>query len=183
MAAVLSDKSDDRRITKSTQAIRMALFRLLGAVDWSEITVSRICNEASIARSTFYLHYSSPTEVLDDSIARIVAAFPVQRESTLLVLDWLIDHIVANRAVFHRTTAGAQSNIVIERFKLGVMAAFAAEKGLGNDRSSDFRSAMIVGGAFQAIQLWAKRWDLSEIPHLKSEIRCLDQFACGQGQP
>ena len=177
MAATSSENSKDRRIAKTRQSIRMALFRLIGSSDWQDISVSKLCHEAEVARSTFYLHYASPTEVLDASISEIVAAFSVDGSSTIPVLEWLVDHVAANRAIFQRTTNGSQANFVIDRFKAGIMTAFEKEQGRVDDKSSGIRTAMIVGGAFQALLFWSKRWDLNEIAQLKSEIRHLEHFA------
>ena len=121
MTATSSNKSKDRRIGKTRQAIRKALFRLIGSSDWQDISISKLCHEAEVARSTFYLHYASPTEVLDESISEIVAAFSVDGSSTIPVLEWLVDHVAANRAIFQRTTDGSQANFVIDRFKVGTV--------------------------------------------------------------
>ena len=177
MAATLTEKSKDRRIARTRQAIRMALFRLIGSHDWQDISISKLCHEADVARSTFYLHYASPTAVLDESISEIVAAFSVDSTSTIPVLEWLVDHVAANRAIFQRTTDGSQTNFIIDRFKAGIVAAFEMEQGRVDDKTSGIRTAMIVGGAFQALLFWSKRWDLNEIVQLKSEIRHLEHFA------
>ena len=100
MAVNLTEKSKDRRIARTRQAIRMALFRLIGSYDWQDISISKLCHEADVARSTFYLHYASPTEVLDESISEIVAAFSVDSTSTIPVLEWLVDHVAANGQFF-----------------------------------------------------------------------------------
>jgi AcrR family transcriptional regulator len=151
MSPTSSHKILERRVIKTRQAIRQALFRLVGSQDWHELSVSALCREAGVARSTFYLHYASPAAVLDEAIAEIVAAFRQNESSAMPVLEWLVDHVAANRTVFQRTANGAQAGFVIDRFKSGIMTAFATEQGLGSDRPSQIRTAMIIGGAFQAL--------------------------------
>jgi AcrR family transcriptional regulator len=176
MAKISSDKPQDRRIAKTRQAIHHALFQLIASEDWSDISVSKLCEKADVARSTFYLHYASPTDVLDDMIAQIVAAFPCDDTSPLSVLEWLVDHIATNRAIFQRTALGSQSHFVIDRFKAGIMVALENENGTLGDKGGDIRTAMVVGAAFQAIHFWSRRWNLAEVDILKAEICALRQF-------
>lgn len=178
MQQKMSGASLDRRVEKTKSAIASALFRLIAARDWHDINVSALCQEANVARSTFYLHYDSPAAVLDQMIGEIVKGLTANDSSKIAVLDWLVDHIAENRAVFHRTVSASQTNFVIDRFKAGMMAAFSHQNDEGGKRSATFQTAMIIGGAFEAIQLWAKRWDRAEIPELKSEIRRLEMFVC-----
>jgi AcrR family transcriptional regulator len=176
----MSGNTDDRRVERTKADLRHALFTLIATGDWETITVTRLCTTARVARSTFYMHYASPTAVLDEMIAAIVNGFAAADRSALPVLGWLVDHIAENRAVFQRTVAAAQSNYIIERFKAGVMKAFANEQSLGASRISTIRSAMVIGGAFAAIELWAKRWNMNEVPLLKEEIRALEHLVIGR---
>jgi AcrR family transcriptional regulator len=176
----MSESAEDRRVERTKADLRQALFGLIATENWESITVTKLCAKAGVARSTFYMHYASPTAVLDEMIAAIVAGFGEMDRSALPVLEWLVDHIAANRAVFQRTVAAAQSNYIIERFKAGLIKAFAAEQSLGDNRTSAIRSVMVIGGAFAAIEFWARRWNMNEIPLLKAEIRQLEGLVIGR---
>lgn len=55
----------DRRIKKTEDQILHATLRLLNKEKMSELTVKEICIEANVSRSTFYLHYTEPRDVVE----------------------------------------------------------------------------------------------------------------------
>jgi AcrR family transcriptional regulator len=175
----LSDIRTDRRIAKTRAALSGAMFRLIGQHDWEEIGVSRICEEANIARSTFYLHFDSPTELLDDMISKVVGQLSEQSPEPMPVLEWLVDHVTSNRPIFQRTVVNARSSHVLDRFKAGVIRALISEHGAKASSASPIHIAMLIGAAFEGIQYWAKGWNLSELPQLKADIRRLEAITLG----
>ena len=56
----------DKRMLRTREAIRCALLSLLNQKDVSQIRVSELTEKAAISRKTFYLHYSSVDEVLQE---------------------------------------------------------------------------------------------------------------------
>lgn len=56
----------DLRIIKTKKAIREALFEILLTKDIHDITVCELASHATINRKTFYLHYSSVEDVLEE---------------------------------------------------------------------------------------------------------------------
>ena len=55
----------DRRIKKTEDQILQATLRLLQNQTMDELTVKEICNEANVSRSTFYLHYTEPKDIVE----------------------------------------------------------------------------------------------------------------------
>ena len=70
-------------------ALRMdeALMALLEKKDLEFITVKEICHQAGVNRSTFYLHYESIAELLDETMEminqRFLSYFPREEEAVL----------------------------------------------------------------------------------------------------
>ncbi len=58
--------SEDLRVVKTKKAIRGALFELMSNKQLSKITISEICVNAKINRKTFYSHYRSPADVIEE---------------------------------------------------------------------------------------------------------------------
>ena len=56
----------DKRMIRTRDAIRRALLSLLSQKDAAGIKVSELTEAADISRKTFYLHYSSVNEALDE---------------------------------------------------------------------------------------------------------------------
>jgi len=55
----------DRRIKYTKMVLRQALLEILQERPIERVTVKEICDRADINRSTFYVHYGSPQELLD----------------------------------------------------------------------------------------------------------------------
>ncbi len=60
------DKTQDRRIQKTRQAIHEALVELIQEKELSRITVKELVERANVNRKTFYNHYSDVYGVMDD---------------------------------------------------------------------------------------------------------------------
>lgn len=58
----------DRRVVRTKGAIRAAFMKLVQECDYEKITVAAIAREADIDRKTFYLHYGSIDDVVDELI-------------------------------------------------------------------------------------------------------------------
>ena len=56
----------DRRVKKTKESIRRAFNELILKKDFTSITVSEIANLAEIDRKTFYLHYNSMADILNE---------------------------------------------------------------------------------------------------------------------
>jgi len=107
-----------------------ALLALLDRKDFEYITVSEVCAEAKVNRSTFYLHYENTKDLLDETIRHIIdeflAYFPVEltgiahrfhhvdRENLLFITEEYIrpylTYVRDNRRVF--STAMKHSDVL-----------------------------------------------------------------------
>lgn len=55
----------DRRSRKTRAHLMTGLVDIMQTHDWEAVTVQNICDAADVARSTFYLHFSGKTELID----------------------------------------------------------------------------------------------------------------------
>lgn len=62
----------DRRVVKTRAAIRSAFRKLVKEHGLSKVTVSSLAREADIDRKTFYLHYDSIGDLVDDEAEQMV---------------------------------------------------------------------------------------------------------------
>ncbi|WP_409500539.1 TetR/AcrR family transcriptional regulator [Mannheimia glucosida] len=79
----MSEPAKDLRIVKTRLAIHNALIELIYQKDYENISVQDIVRQAMINRATFYRHYTSKTDVLDE----IIADIQNERNALLLGLD------------------------------------------------------------------------------------------------
>ena len=63
-------RSTDRRVVRTRKAIREAFFKLMENQDYHKITIASVAREADIDRKTFYLHYRSVSDLVDEVIRR-----------------------------------------------------------------------------------------------------------------
>ena len=62
----MSDKKTDKRILHSKRFIKEALIELMKTKNVARISVLELCKKADINRNTFYAHYSTPEDVLNE---------------------------------------------------------------------------------------------------------------------
>ncbi len=67
------EKKIDRRIVRTRTAMRKALIDLLVETDYKKITITALARKADIDRKTFYTHYSSISELFEDTVREQVS--------------------------------------------------------------------------------------------------------------
>ena len=65
----------DRRRRYTLSVIREAFFALLAEVGFAKMTVADICRHADINRGTFYLHYETINDLLEESAEFLLRGF------------------------------------------------------------------------------------------------------------
>lgn len=58
--------AQDRRVVRTKAALTRALFELLGEKEFSKISITELAQRADVDRKTFYLHYRSVEEILEE---------------------------------------------------------------------------------------------------------------------
>lgn len=58
----------DRRIQKSKQAIMDAFIKLISEMNFEDITINKIADEANVNRGTVYLHFADKYDLLDQCL-------------------------------------------------------------------------------------------------------------------
>ena len=65
------EKRQDRRITRTRNQLREALFELILEKGYDTVTIEEITDRANLGRTTFYLHYKDKEQLLLESINSI----------------------------------------------------------------------------------------------------------------
>lgn len=145
----------DRRIERTRQALLQGLQALLQHKSWDEINVRMICDQANIARSSFYLHFQNKQELMDfafsnlnDRLSRDIV-FADQNQSHLVSLLWLVDHISEMSDFFIRSQTS--QNAIMSRFQSTFKALLEKELYHKSLSATDVQLTFITGGIFAAI--------------------------------
>ena len=128
-------KKEDRRSTRTRQALHLALLELVKEKGYEGVTVEEITARANLGRTTFYLHYQDKEELLLENLEQHLTALVDGINNRSLILwfhesqDYLVKSIFAtvkeNSDIFSLIIR-EQSNKVYDRF-LGIMARVATK--------------------------------------------------------
>lgn len=95
-------KKENQRITLTKRMLQEGLLRLLEVKALDKISVTELCRESGINRATFYNHYGSPQELLNDLEMQIVEgidsliSYPHSPEEALDLLESICAYMQNN---------------------------------------------------------------------------------------
>ena len=147
---------DDRRARRSRRVLAEALWQLIQETDWAEISVQRICDRADVARSTFYAHFQTKQDLLDEVFAAGEAQLADQAQDGGLdaTLLWLVEHL-ATGVAFHRRLQGSSAgHAIMSRFRRQMRDRFATALGAEGRKVSAFDLDFLTGGVFAVLESW-----------------------------
>lgn len=81
---------EDRRTRATHERIKDALLALLSRQRWGDVSVSALCREAGVTRTTFYRHFPNLTSVVDELVDD---AFDASRSAAAGLAGTVLDHM------------------------------------------------------------------------------------------
>lgn len=162
-----ASRPTDRRSQRTRDALRAALLELMTELGWEGISVQHLCARADVARSTFYLHYASQDELLQDSFRtlqmHLQTAAGTEGRPPAPTGEWrgfvfshgLIEHAYDNRTLF-RSLIGRRSGFTVQqRFRETVLRLIDEE--FPTPTGELPRAAMVrqLAAAFTELMAWA----------------------------
>lgn len=155
---VSENRKQDRRIERTREALSQAMMALLQDKSWEELNVRMLCEEANIARSSFYLHFTNKQELLDYIFAQRtkfasmkINAIDTQADE-FAIFTWLTQHISEGRSFFKR--ASTEQSPIFHRFKQAIAEAFAEEAAKKGHQLKSDTVSFIIGGTFSLLGDW-----------------------------
>ena len=135
-------------------------------------TIQLLCDEADVARSSFYAHFDSLGGLLDAVISvNMPSAIAADAGGgALSALTWLVDHISKNKRLFFHTVNSPSGAAVLSRFKAAIKNEVRAETAAKGYDLSETQLAFLVGGTFEAVQAWAVSWRMDRLGALKRDV-------------
>lgn len=139
------------KIEKTKHALLMALIRLMKTTEMGEITVSQLCQEAEINRTTFYKYYSVPLDVIEEFIQKVLdqmLSFDQSTAQNLYEYMVMVCRLVYDNGEIMRIYTDAKGSL---------MPLFHAH--LLRQRNSmsfmkDGRNRFIAGGVSSTLMAW-----------------------------
>lgn len=168
----------DRRIRKTKCAIQEAFLSLLVEKEFNDITITELARRADIDRKTFYAHYASLGDIVDDlksdfleEISRLISsdmnAFTIQNFFRYLN-EFHSQHEKLMYAILHRVSMypfidsvkDAMYNLMIERFH---------KEPIPDISEQEFSAIIhyVIGGMENLYISWAKTGKKIQFPQLQ----------------
>lgn len=155
----------DLRVVKTRRVIRNALFKLMSEKELSKITVSELCVCAEINRKTFYRHYRTIPDVIEELEGEILDEFAeILRTSGRSVLDAgavirSISLVVVQRRDFFVSLMKRNSDLfgsgrIKEALRRTLMAALRNVGTLTDDQTLRAASEFTVSGVLSLYSAW-----------------------------
>lgn len=155
----------DKRIRKTRQAIRDALFQILAEKSADKITVAEIVRKADINRSTFYFYYEdvndlfrqTETEVFETFVRDIVAtdfAFSEKKDFVAYLTKYL-EFCRKNDVVCRFVTANGCNNEVANKIRAELKKTIPNSRGIYPETDPRYYlTTFAISGFLYSIMEW-----------------------------
>lgn len=163
-------KNPDRRAKRSRRAMESALLELLASFKLSEITVARIADKADVNRRTFYLHYKSVEDLLEniiriqmmdleDELSDELLSFPIDYDALQSFLSRHVELQGDNLELIVNSGAEHVMNAVLETVMRKIYRKALVENGLSisDDVKLDYIAGFTIGACIGLLNKWIKR--------------------------
>lgn len=94
-----TSRKQDRRTIYTINLIKDSFVDLIQEMPYAQITVTKLCRRAELSRSTFYLHFSSITEVLNAVLDDALVYLPNDHSADASVATASTDYLKQNESL------------------------------------------------------------------------------------
>ncbi len=156
----------DMRVAVTERMLREGMLRCLEDKPLSRITVSDLCRESGINRSTFYTHYETPTGILREMARRyagqLTAVYTGEMEthrgSDEAALEACLDYIARHRSEI-KILFSKNAEHCLSGFGMEIVAEKAAQSPLMFSPSENREDAMlcsvtVAAGICGLMEVW-----------------------------
>lgn len=171
----------DKRSIRTRAAIENSLLRMLSNTLIDDISIKKLCEEANVNRTTFYLHYSGINNVLDeireDFIQRVLKNYPTPKISNdnKPYFNFLkaINNEIANPPLFENflitsNEAGSFIQHLKESFYQKIYNILESATKADKKNDCELITMFLCSGIIDSYFLWLK----------KGKKTSLDSFVC-----
>ena len=165
----------DRRVRRTHELLQKSLIGLIGERAYDEITIQDIVDRANVARTTFYVHYSSKDDLFLSCHEVIVGEFqsgtfhshPLSQEELLSLetpigLIWAYRHLEEARSRLYPIFQGKDGPLILRRIRdwsaqeieANLRVAFTESD---STISFDLLAIYLAGAQIALVQWWLEK--------------------------
>lgn len=160
--------AQDKRVARTKAALTRALFELLEEKEFSKLSITELTQRAGVDRKTFYLHYQSVDEILEEfyeeALRRLQEGLERERIFGERVdvpgfFRVLSSVMAEDMPLYRRLAAGSGYTYFVERLRqlLKVAVEDALKRQGGRDEMEiHFYSEFYAAGVMRAYLAWLK---------------------------
>lgn len=178
----MSTAKVDRRVRRTRELLRRALFSLIQEQGYDRITVQDLLDRADIGRSTFYAHYRDKDDLLLSSFEDIRSTLAAERKAAeqttgapsgfLQPLLVVFRHVEGHRHLWqplaHKGGAEVVTRIMRDHVTDLVREHLRSQfPGLGRNQPQLEAAVQFVAGACLGLLLW---WLDNDVPYSAEEL-------------
>jgi len=164
------EQKENQRIMLTKQLLQTALLKLLKKVPLHAISIRELCNEAGINRTTFYNHYGSQYDLLDDISQRFLNSVVVRlgsadfsdRESVHQRVAMVLEYFAENRELsillMNNNIDPGFAERIFSLPKIGDLLDAALVNCL-DDRKRTATISFVIHGSYKLLQDWINEED------------------------
>ena len=171
----------DRRSRRTRDSLLRAMLGLIQKKAWEDISIREICDEADIARSTFYLHFASKEELRSYGLQLLeqeLRAQPTERsldsDGKIGCLPQLLRVMADPQHKFlFKNTGGSEATALALTQVSGITSTLIEEeirKSRRFKQTSTLSVGFIAAGIQMAVQSWHLQTEVGDIDTLLAEL-------------
>ncbi len=153
---------ESRRVKMTKRLMKEALLELMEQKPITSISVTEVCKSADVNRSTFYVYYKEPADILEELENELFAKMPeltdmanVENDSVFIKQNTdFFDFIKKNSRVFKILLIDSESSGFYRKFIGKVLEKYDYIERSGEDQSDRYRRVFIANGAVGMMCQW-----------------------------
>jgi AcrR family transcriptional regulator len=164
MSSINDNSNDTVDLSRTQTSLAWAIIALMPKNAWEDITISMLCKEAGISRTTFYAHFSSKGDLLENLftwIENAITNIPTKGRGldvngTIGFLSPLLGQIKDRKQVIQRQKDNRSGYMLALRFRsmLANMIRIEFQRSQYGDMLDDTQYTLLSG----AISALLRRW-------------------------
>ncbi len=168
-------KAENPRVARTKGYLKEAMIELLRTVPFENITIKALCQKAAVNRSTFYVYYSCPRDLIEEIEADILSKLPDYvggkpfYESILPFMQYLKD----NATTFRILLSSSADTSFGEQIISAAMAKYNEIATVADKDEKRMSFIYCVNGVVGIVREWISsgfEWSVERITRLVVEL-------------